>query len=225
MRNSIIVNGMSTFNLKIVGMILMVVDNFHEMFFPFGVPDWLDWFGRPVATIFFFTSVVGFSHTHSKRIYMMRLYLCMMLMTFLDLFLSISIHYAEIGPINNIFRDLFIGKLFMMGIDQFKSFGLNRKFKALLLGLFLWLMPFIFTILSSISSISSLPNIVTSGALGFLPAIGTPENGFLVLLVPLLYVSKDNLLNRGFSCDNYILCIARGHIVAYDFGRCAYLVL
>ncbi len=59
--------GLSTFDLKILGITLMFVDHIHQMFYPFGVPDWLDWFGRPVATLFFFISVVGFSHTHDKR--------------------------------------------------------------------------------------------------------------------------------------------------------------
>ncbi|WP_333590202.1 TraX family protein, partial [Ligilactobacillus acidipiscis] len=73
--------GFSTFDLKIMGIILMVVDHVHQMFQPLGAPNWLDWFGRPVATIFFFTSVVGFSHTHDKKKYMKRLYIFMILMS------------------------------------------------------------------------------------------------------------------------------------------------
>nr|WP_277896271.1 hypothetical protein [Enterococcus lactis] len=39
--------GLSTFDLKILGITLMFVDHIHQMFYPFGAPDWLDWFGRP----------------------------------------------------------------------------------------------------------------------------------------------------------------------------------
>lgn len=59
--------GFSTFDLKILGIILMFIDHIHQMFVPMGAPNWLDWFGRPVATLFFFVSVVGFSHTRSKE--------------------------------------------------------------------------------------------------------------------------------------------------------------
>ncbi|WEV56817.1 TraX family protein [Ligilactobacillus acidipiscis] len=208
MKNNSLVNGLSTYNLKIIGIILMFIDHFHEMFSPFGVPDWLDWFGRPVATIFFFVSVIGFSHTHSKRTYMMRLYVCMVLMALLDLFLSLTVHFDKIGLINNIFRDLFVGTLFMAGIDQFKSLKSNQKFKHFLTGLLLCLVPFIFTILAAVISASSLPNMVISTILAFLPAIGTAENGFLVLLVPLLYLAKDN---RKIQC----LIIALAAIIVY----------
>ena len=44
---------LTTFDLKIIGIVLMVIDHFHQTFVPFGAPTWLDWFGRPVATIFF----------------------------------------------------------------------------------------------------------------------------------------------------------------------------
>lgn len=67
MQSKLEFNGFSTFSLKIISIILMLVDHFHEMFWPFGVPGWLDLVGRPVATIFFFVSVIGFSHTHSKK--------------------------------------------------------------------------------------------------------------------------------------------------------------
>lgn len=59
--------GLTTFDLKIIGIVLMFIDHIHQMFVPMGAPDWLDWFGRPVATLFFFVSVVGFTHTRDKR--------------------------------------------------------------------------------------------------------------------------------------------------------------
>lgn len=208
MKNNLNIKGFSTFNLKIIGIILMFVDHFHEMFSPFGVPAWLDWLGRPVATIFFFVSVIGFSHTHSQRTYMVRLYLCMIFMALLDLFLSLTVHFDKIGLINNIFRDLFVGTLFMAGIDQFKALNSNQKFKHFLTGLLFWLAPFIFTILAAMISASSLPNMVISIVLAFLPAIGTAENGFLVLLVPFLYLSKND---RKIQC----LIIVLAAIIVY----------
>lgn len=33
---------LNTFDLKVIGIILMVVDHFHEMFASFGAPAWID---------------------------------------------------------------------------------------------------------------------------------------------------------------------------------------
>lgn len=93
--------GFSTFDLKILGITLMFIDHIHQMFYPFDAPDWLDWFGRPVATLFFFISVVGFSHTHDKKKYMQRLYFSMVLMAFFTYFLGNIVHYDEVVLINN----------------------------------------------------------------------------------------------------------------------------
>lgn len=111
--------GFSTFDLKILGITLMFIDHIHQMFYPLGAPDWLDWFGRPVATLFFFISVVGFSHTHDKKKYMQRLYFSMVIMAFFTYFLGNIVHYDEVVLINNIFRDLFIGTVMMYAIDLF----------------------------------------------------------------------------------------------------------
>ncbi|MBN7274356.1 hypothetical protein GNF18_04205 [Ligilactobacillus pobuzihii] len=192
MQSKLEFNGFSTFSLKIIGIILMFIDHFHEMFSPFGVPGWLDWFGRPVATIFFFVSVIGFSHTHSKRTYMIRMYLCMVMMELLVLFLGRTIHYDKIGLMNNIFRDLFIGTLFMAAIDEFKSFHLNKKAKHLLLGLLFCLLPFVFSGVIFLALGDSVSPIFTSIISSFAPAILLAENNIMVLLIPFLYLAKNN---------------------------------
>lgn len=112
--------GLSTFDIKMIGVVLMVVDHIHQMFATQGAPNWLDWFGRPVATLFFFVSVVGFSHTHSKKAYMVRLYVCMVLMAVLDVALQQVVNYDGAQLVNNIFRDLFIGTIFMAAVDCFE---------------------------------------------------------------------------------------------------------
>ncbi|WEV69886.1 TraX family protein [Bifidobacterium sp. ESL0775] len=113
--------GLTTFDIKMIGVVLMVVDHVHQMFASQGAPNWLDWFGRPVATLFFFVSVIGFSHTHSKKAYMARLYVCMVLMAILDVVLQQVINYDGAQLVNNIFRDLFIGTIFMAAIDCFEA--------------------------------------------------------------------------------------------------------
>ncbi|WEV71933.1 TraX family protein [Bifidobacterium sp. ESL0790] len=112
--------GLTTFDIKMIGVVLMVVDHVHQMFASQGAPNWLDWFGRPVATLFFFVSVVGFSHTHSKKAYMVRLYVCMALMAVMDYVLQQTVNYDGAQLVNNIFRDLFIGTIFMAAVDCFE---------------------------------------------------------------------------------------------------------
>lgn len=122
--------GLTTFDIKMIGVVLMVVDHVHQMFASQGAPSWLDWFGRPVATLFFFVSVVGFSHTHSKKAYMVRLYVCMALMAVMDYVLQQTINYDGAQLVNNIFRDLFIGTIFMAAVDCFEAAFKKRGNKA-----------------------------------------------------------------------------------------------
>lgn len=185
--------GLSTFDLKIIGIILMVVDHIHQMFEPFGAPAWLDWFGRPVATIFFFTSVVGFTYTHSKKQYMLRLYICMVLMSLMMIGLENMVHYDQVVLINNIFRDLFVGTLFMYGIDCFQEGRRENRAKKILLGILFFLIPFIASaVLVLIVNGISTQRLLITLLMSITPGILIAENNFMVLLIPLLYIFKDN---------------------------------
>ncbi|MDF7668588.1 MULTISPECIES: TraX family protein [unclassified Lactobacillus] len=187
------VRGLTTFDLKIIGIILMVVDHFHQMFYPLGAPNWLDWFGRPVATIFFFTSVVGFSHTHDKKKYMERLYISMVLMALFTAILEKTVHFEQVVLINNIFRDLFIGTMFMTGIDQFAAAKNGNKAKHISLGILWFALPFIFSVITTLLvGAAGLPLIIKQIALGIFPAILLAENNVMVLLIPLLYLFRNN---------------------------------
>ncbi len=185
--------GLSTFYLKIIGLVLMVIDHIYQMFLPLGAPNWLNWFGRPVATIFFFTSVVAFSHTHSKKKYMTRLYICMVLMSLAMFGLEALVRYDQVVLINNIFRDLFIGTVFMYGVDEFKEGWSSHKVKNILAGILLFLIPFVSNfILAAIMSNLSLPRLANTILLSITPGILIAENNLMVLLIPLLYIFKDN---------------------------------
>lgn len=125
----------------------MFIDHIHQMFVPFGAPNWLDWFGRPVATIFFFVSVIGFSHTHNKKKYMSRLYLSMVLMTLFTFALEKLVGYDQVVLMNNIFRDLFIGTLMMFAIDLFVEGKHATNLKKMLGGTILFILPILFSFL------------------------------------------------------------------------------
>lgn len=183
--------GFTTFDLKVIGIILMFIDHIHQMFVPMGVPLWVDWFGRPVATLFFFVSVIGFTHTRSKEKYMLRLYLGMVIMTLGNNALGQMIGYDEVQLMNNIFRDLLVGALMMYGIDKISEGHSSKKFSKIITGIVIILFP----ILSSgvFMILMSNPNTITAAALGvtFIPALLFAENSVLVLLIPLMYLARN----------------------------------
>lgn len=182
--------GLTTFDLKVLGIILMVVDHIHQMFLPFGAPNWLDWFGRPVATIFFFTSVIGFSYTHSKKNYMWRLYFSMVCMSLLTFGVEHWVKYDKVVLSNNIFRDLFIGTIFMLAIDYFQKARQKQRGKNIIIGLLLFSLPFVASLLILPLTKAPVPLMVLGTSL--LPALLLAENNFMVLLIPLLYLFKNN---------------------------------
>ncbi|GGC97264.1 TraX family protein [Enterococcus wangshanyuanii] len=202
--------GLTTFDLKILGIILMFIDHIHQMFVPMGAPNWLDWFGRPVATLFFFVSVVGFSHTRSKEKYMLRLYLGMIIMTFGSFFLQKFVGYEEVQLMNNIFRDLFVGTLMMYGIDQLSEGASSKKIGKIVWGLVLILFP----IVTSVILISLMSNPSTMFAAvwigNFIPALLFTENNFLVLLIPLMYLAKNH---------RWIQCLLIGLAAVFFFSQ------
>jgi hypothetical protein len=71
--NAWVKKGLTGSQIKIIGVIFMVICHINQMFFMYGAPSWLDWFGRPVAVIFLFFCAEGFFHTRSRAKYMLRL--------------------------------------------------------------------------------------------------------------------------------------------------------
>lgn len=187
--------GLSVFDIKILGILLMFIDHVHQMFVPFGAPNWLDWFGRPVATIFFFVSVIGFSHTRSKEKYMLRLYLSMVLMAFFTYSLEKIVGYDQVVLINNIFKDLFVGTIMMYAIDIVTERKQDRNWRKGLFGILLFLLPIIFSlllpILFSAPIIRETPSVMLL-LTSTLPALLLTENNVMVLLIPLLYTTRNN---------------------------------
>ncbi|WP_244897529.1 TraX family protein [Enterococcus thailandicus] len=178
-----------------LGIVLMFIDHIHQMFVPFGAPNWLDWFGRPVATIFFFVSVIGFSHTHNKKKYMSRLYLSMVLMTLFTFTLEKLVGYDQVVLMNNIFRDLFIGTLMMFAIDLFVEGKHATNLKKMLGGTILFILPILFSFLLPL--LMESPMIIQNQFVfltitATLPALLLAENNVMVLLIPLLYLARNN---------------------------------
>lgn len=185
------IKGLTTFDLKVIGIILMFIDHIHQMFVPMGAPDWLDWFGRPVATLFFFVSVIGFSHTRSKKKYLSRLYIGMVLMSLGSFALQRIVGYEEVQLMNNIFRDLLVGGIMMYGIDIIEEGRSAKKGSKILLGLMMILLPIITSIV--LVALMSQPTTIFLAAwlANVLPALLFTENSVMVLLIPLMYLARN----------------------------------
>lgn len=78
---------MTTFGLKFLALLLMVIDHI-GLFFPF-TPIWFRWLGRLSAPLFIFCMVYGFSYTKNRKIYLIRMYLFGVGMAIMDLILFI----------------------------------------------------------------------------------------------------------------------------------------
>lgn len=203
--------GLTTFDLKVIGIILMFIDHIHQMFVPMGAPSWIDWFGRPVATLFFFVSVVGFSHTRSKEKYMLRLYIGMVLMALGSLLIQKIVNFEEVQLMNNIFRDLLVGTIMMYGIDKIGQGRTQKNVRQIIWGIFLILLPFITSgIMIGLMSMPSTEMLAAWGAI-FIPAIFVTENTILVLLIPLMYLSRNyRWLQCAWIALAAIFCLVSG---------------
>lgn len=109
---------LNTFQLKIIGLLLMTVDHIHQYFKFLGVPIWFNWIGRVVAPIFAFTAVEGYYHTRDRKKYMTRLYLASVFMSITSIIIPNILKRPDgIMIPNNIFSTIFLITLFIKSIE------------------------------------------------------------------------------------------------------------
>ncbi|MHC5217881.1 TraX family protein [Enterococcus sp. LJL128] len=183
--------GFTIFDLKILGIILMFIDHIHEMFALMGAPDWIDWFGRPVATLFFFVSAEGFSHTRNKQKYLQRLLIGFWVMGAGNFVIQRLFPLGDMGLVNNIFADLFVAVLAMYGTDLIKEGYFKKNIHKFALGLLCMLLPIL---LSGIALLlmSNPATIVPGISIGLVfPTLIFTENFIMVYLATLLYLLRN----------------------------------
>ena len=184
------IKGFTTFHLKIIALVLMVIDHIGE-FLP-GMPGWLRYVGRLSAPLFFFCMCWGLEYTKNRKRYLLRLYLASVAMALLWCGLEIVFpFFAGYGPAysayneNNIFSTLFITAVFITILTRFKGWKRACLFSGVLLWEFAvgYLMVF-----GSLPETLSLPPVLVSAFLG---SLFTCEGGcFACLLGILLYFLK-----------------------------------
>lgn len=134
--------GLTSFQLKVLGITLMVVDHIHQMFYFVGVPLWFTMIGRLVAPIFLFLSVEGFTHTCSKKRYMTTLLIGYWICQILFSGVAILFPNEQVVLLNSIFGTLFLGVFLMWIWDNL--FGKDRHIGTGILGMIAFIVMTLF---------------------------------------------------------------------------------
>jgi hypothetical protein len=129
--------------VKVAGIILMTMDHLHQMFIAQGAPQWLSWFGRPVAVMFIFLCAEGFFHTHSRKWYMLQLLAGSLFMSTINRILSAAMPVEHIALINNIFGALFMAVYYMWIIDCIRGGFKEKRTGKILSAAGGFLLPFV----------------------------------------------------------------------------------
>jgi hypothetical protein len=169
--------------VKIAGIILMTMDHVHQMFNAQGAPDWLTWFGRPVAVMFLFLCAEGFCYTRSKKRYMLQLLGGSLFMSAMNQILSKAMPVEHIVLINNIFGTLFLAAFYMWMIDNIREGFKDKRPAKILFGIG----GFLLTLAVSLAMILALQseNRIAAMILLCIPNPITVEGGFVLVLMGL----------------------------------------
>jgi hypothetical protein len=151
------------------------------MFTALGAPEWLGWFGRPVAAMFLFLCAEGFFYTRSRKRYMLTFLAGSLFMSAMNQILSAVMPVEHIALINNIFGTLFLAVWYMGMIDRIAG-GFREKRPAKILsaigGL---LLPPIVSLAALVALQSENPIAVRT--LLFIPNLLFVEGGFALVFM------------------------------------------
>lgn len=180
-------NGMTGFQLKVIGVVTMVIDHIGEFFLFLGVPMWFHWIGRIAAPIFLFESSEGFIHTSNRKKYMFRLLAGYWLMGIINTILN---HYFTVGDtivVNNIFGTIFLGTVYMQACEYFKK--RETFFKGLIWFLVPTLLSVFAMILLSSGSLfdSKFGMLFFQGFTLLVPTVMMAEGGILLIALAVLF--------------------------------------
>lgn len=191
---------MSTFTLKIIALVLMLFDHI-GLYFD-GAPMWFRYIGRGSYPLFLFCMVWGYHYTKNRRVYLLRLYLMSVFMTFFGYFMNHSFTPQFGYGFHNIFLSMFLVGVLISTIEIFQK---DRKKGFLMLGIILSvqiLYGVIPTILPFVRSLSG--DVVT----GIIPNLGINEYGFeFIALGVAMYFFKEK--KDLFTVVYLLFCISQ----------------
>lgn len=185
--------GLSGTALKSIALILMVLDHIHYFFgFTGYIPEWFSMLGRLSAPLFLFCMVEGFTHTHNRKKYFLKIYLISIFMNGLLFFMKFAgILRRPDGffPANGMMTAFTLLMVMFQGIDWIGQ-------KRWLQGFFALLFPIFWPILANLLSMAvpELVNFLGLTAYTVLPMWNSSNDASLTTMLTgiLLYLFRKN---------------------------------
>lgn len=216
--------GLSGFALKYLAMALMVLDHIEYFFGYTGkVPLLFSQLGRIAAPLFLFCLIEGFTHTHDRRKYILRIYLLSVIMGAVQ-FSFYNVGYALVRPDgffpqNQMLASFAILLVVLQGFDWCGQRKWGRGLAAILIPVFL---PFLAAIL-----MSAFQSPVWNFSLSLLSFTLLPLHSFIMdggtatlLFGVILYLFRKN--RKAQAAAFVITCILwdilRVHLMAPQLG-------
>ena len=176
---------MSTFSLKVTALILMVID--HIGYYFEGTPYWFRLIGRGAYPLFLFCMVWGYHYTRDRKMYLLRLYIMSLFMSFFMYTVDARFVSAYGYGNHNIFVPMLLIGVIVSTIETFQR---DRHMGYLMLaGIFLVqvlysVLPMFIPLLRSLSG-----DVLT----GIIPKLELNEYGSMfVILGVIMYFTKEN---------------------------------
>ena len=118
--------GLTGFELKYLALIFMVLDHIHYFLeFTGMIPIWFSWLGRLAAPLFLFCLVEGFTHTHDKKKYFLKIYSISIIMGLIRFGFYNVLDFAVRGdgfiPANAMLSSFVVLLVVLMGIELIRQ--------------------------------------------------------------------------------------------------------
>lgn len=204
-------NGLDGFQLKLIALIIMTIDHIYY----FGssltdMPEIMTLIGRIAAPVFVFFVTEGFVHTHSRGKYLLRLYVCGVLMQFGNLLVNRFFPLPDGAiVINGIFTTMAVIVIYLWWIENMrKAWREHRRGCAVLYAL---AMAALFLTFLPISMLAQVSPLATRAAIIFVPSPIFCEGSVLIVLIGIGF----------YYCRNSKRAIA----IFYTVFLCAVLAL
>ncbi len=195
---------MTTFALKMLAVLFMLLDHIYMYFFSPArdVSLLLTCVGRLAYPLFMFSMVWGYHHTRNRKIYLLRLYLGSLFMTALSFALDTWLPTEGGFGNHNIFLSLFVVGFLISTIETMQK---DRRKGGLMLGAVFAAQVLHFVLPGLIPPLRHLNGDLLTG---IVPNIYLNEYGFsFIMLGVIMYFLKEK--REVFSAAYIIFCIAQ----------------
>lgn len=177
--------------LKLIGILLMIFDHLHQMFYMFGAPMWFTMLGRVVAPIFLFMASEGFYYTKNRKKYMLRLLIGFWVMGIASMAIQKQFPLEDVMLMNSIFGTLFLCVYYMWIVDFLRNGIKQRKTMQIVLSILGLILPFALGLL--LFALINVNITLFQIFMILVPTFVTVEGGFVfILLAVAFYLLRKN---------------------------------